>query len=50
MYSKDSRVLIYRLVGVEGLRKYWINLDMIWVAALFTTGAITLTLGLWSLA
>ena len=43
-------VIVYRLVGVEGLRRYWINLDLIWAAALILTGTISLTLGIWSLA
>ena len=43
-------LLVYRIVGVEGLRRYWINLDLIWAGALIVTGAISLAFGLWSLA
>lgn len=42
--------VVYRLVGVEGLRRYWINLDLIWAAALILTGSISLGIGAWSLA
>lgn len=42
--------VVYRVVGVEALRRYWINLDLIWVGALLVTGTITLGLGVWALA
>jgi hypothetical protein len=40
-------VLVYRWMGVEMLRRAWINLDLIWVGALVLAGGITLGLGLW---
>ena len=39
-------VLVYRVVGVNVLRKAWINLDWIWAGALIITGMLTLTIGL----
>ena len=38
-------VLVYSLVGVNVLRKAWINLDWIWTGALVITGTVTLALG-----
>jgi hypothetical protein len=43
-------IVVYKFVGVEVLRRAWINLDFIWVGALAITGGIALGLGLWSLA
>ena len=40
-------VVVYQKVGVEVLRRAWINLDLIWVGALAITGGIALGLGLW---
>jgi hypothetical protein len=40
-------VIVYQKLGVEMLRRAWINLDLIWVGALTVTGAIALGLGLW---
>ncbi|MCM8750132.1 hypothetical protein NET02_13340 [Thermomicrobiaceae bacterium CFH 74404] len=42
-------VVVYQEVGVEVLRRAWINLDLIWVGALALAGLITLVLGLWAL-
>jgi hypothetical protein len=42
-------VLVYRKLGVEVLRRAWINLDLVWVGALAVTGTITLGVGLWPL-
>jgi hypothetical protein len=39
--------IVYRRVGVDILRRAWINLDLIWTGALATTGGITVVLGLW---
>ncbi|MEZ4500406.1 MAG: hypothetical protein R2839_10090 [Thermomicrobiales bacterium] len=39
-------LVVYRWVGVEVLRKAWINLDVIWTASMFIAGGITLGLGL----
>lgn len=43
-------LVVYRLVGVDVLRKAWINLDWIWAGAVIITGAISLILGLMQLA
>jgi hypothetical protein len=40
---------VYQVLGVEVLRRAWINLDLIWVGALGLAGLITLALGLWAL-
>jgi hypothetical protein len=39
---------VYRVVGVELLRRAWINLDFIWAGALVLAGCAALGLGLWS--
>jgi hypothetical protein len=36
--------LVYTKLGLGMLRKAWINLDLIWAAALITTGILTLVL------
>jgi hypothetical protein len=43
-------VVVYQKLGVEVLRRAWVNLDFIWVGALLVTGGIALGLGLWPLA
>lgn len=43
-------VVVYRVVGVNVLRKAWLNLDWIWAGALAITGAVTLTIGVAQLA
>jgi hypothetical protein len=40
-------LLVYQKLGVEVLRRAWVNLDLIWVGALAITGGIALTVGLW---
>jgi hypothetical protein len=40
-------VVVYQKVGVEVLRRAWINLDFFWAGALAVTGGIALGLGLW---
>jgi hypothetical protein len=37
-------VLVFEKLGVGILRRAWINLDVIWAAALMATGILTLTL------
>ena len=37
-------VLVFEKLGVSILRRAWINLDLIWSAALVATGTLTLTL------
>jgi hypothetical protein len=39
-------VVVYQKVGVEVLRRAWINLDFIWAGALVISGGIALGLGL----
>jgi hypothetical protein len=43
-------VVVYQKLGVEVLRRAWVNLDLLWVGALTITGAIALGVGLWPLA
>jgi hypothetical protein len=40
-------VVVYQKVGVEVLRRAWVNLDLIWVGALVAVGGLALGLGLW---
>jgi hypothetical protein len=40
-------VVVYQKLGVEVLRRVWVNLDFIWVGVLAITGALALGLGLW---
>jgi hypothetical protein len=42
-------VVVYQKLGVEVLRRAWVNLDLLWVGALVVTGSIAIGLGLWSL-
>jgi hypothetical protein len=40
-------IVVYQQLGVEILRRAWLNLDLIWVGALAVTGTIALGLGLY---
>jgi hypothetical protein len=40
-------LLVYKKVGVDILRRAWINLDLVWIGALAVAGAITLGMGAW---
>jgi hypothetical protein len=40
-------MIVYQKVGVEVLRRAWINLDFLWVGALAIAGVIALAAGLW---
>jgi hypothetical protein len=40
-------VVVYQHVGLEVLRRAWVNLDLIWVGALVVVGGMALGLGLW---
>ena len=40
-------VVVYQKVGLEVLRRAWVNLDLIWVGALGVVGGIALGLSLW---
>jgi hypothetical protein len=42
-------VVVYQKVGVDVLRRAWVNLDLVWVGVLAVSGGIALGLGLWSL-
>lgn len=42
-------LVVYHKLGVEILRRAWINLDLLWAGALAITGALALALGIWSL-
>jgi hypothetical protein len=41
-------VVVYRFLGVEVLRRAWVNLDLIWLGALVVVGSMALGLSLWS--
>jgi hypothetical protein len=40
-------VVVYQKVGVEVLRRAWVNLDVLWAGALAVAGGLALGLGLW---
>ena len=42
-------VVVYQKLGVDILRRAWVNLDFLWVGALVLAGGIALGLGLWPL-
>ena len=37
-------IIVYEKVGLAILRRAWLNLDLVWAAALIVAGAITLLL------
>ena len=41
-----AALLVYRVLGVELLRRAWINLDFVWAGALAITGGLALGLGI----
>jgi hypothetical protein len=41
-------VVVYWKVGVDVLRRAWINLDLIWFGVFLVTGGVTLGLGVWA--
>ncbi|HET7092452.1 MAG TPA: hypothetical protein VFI22_03215 [Thermomicrobiales bacterium] len=41
-------IVVYQKVGVEIVRRVWINLDFVWVGALAVAGGIALGFGLWA--
>ena len=43
-------MVVYKRVGVDVLRKAWVNIDLVWIGSLAVAGAVTLGLGTWSLA
>jgi hypothetical protein len=42
-------LVVFHKVGVEVLRKAWINVDLIWIGTMGVTGSLTLGLALWNL-
>ena len=40
-------LIVYQKVGVEVLRRAWINLDLLWVGALALTGCLAIGLSFW---
>jgi hypothetical protein len=40
-------LVVYQKVGVDVMRRAWINFDLLWVGALVLTGGIALGLALW---
>jgi len=40
-------IAVYEWVGLEFLRRGWINFDLVWVIALIGAGAILLTVAVW---
>jgi len=42
-------VVVYRKMGVEVLRRAWVNVDLIWAGAFAVVGTVTLSAGFWSL-
>jgi hypothetical protein len=40
-------LVVYQKLGVEVLRRAWVNLDLIWVGALVVVGGLALAVGLW---
>jgi hypothetical protein len=45
--SAAIAIVVYRQVGVNVLRRAWINLDLVWFGAFLVVGGLTLGLGLW---
>lgn len=42
-------LVVYYVVGLEILRRAWINTDLVWVAVLAITGVIAIGLGVWGM-
>jgi hypothetical protein len=40
-------IAVYEWVGLEFLRRGWINFDLVWVIALIGAGAILLIVAVW---
>lgn len=47
--SAAIAVTVYKKVGVDILRKAWINLDVVWAAAMIGAGGLTLVFGVYGL-
>ncbi len=39
-------IIVYRELGVEILRRAWVNIDLVWIVVLVATGLLTAVLGL----
>ena len=39
--------VVYKKVGLAFLRRGWLNMDLLWAAALFIAGGVTLALAIW---
>ena len=51
-FDKRGAVLaevVYRRIGVDVLRRAWVNVDLIWAGTFAVVGTVTLGAGLWSL-
>ncbi len=42
-------LVVYTRVGVDVLRKAWVNVDLVWIGALAVAGGVTLIAGIWML-
>jgi hypothetical protein len=42
-------MVVYKRVGVDVLRRAWVNIDLLWIGTLAIAGTVTLGLGTWSL-
>ena len=42
-------VVVYTRVGVDVLRRAWINMDLIWIGAMAVAGVVTVGTGCWSI-
>jgi hypothetical protein len=47
LVSAAIAIVVYQKVGVDVLRRAWINLDLLWFGAFLLIGSVTLSLGLW---
>jgi hypothetical protein len=43
-------LVVYKRVGVDVLRRAWINMDLVWIGALAIAGALTMAFGVWSVS
>ncbi|MCC6944335.1 MAG: hypothetical protein IT335_07135 [Thermomicrobiales bacterium] len=43
-------LVVYYWIGVDVLRKAWINFDLVWVGTMGLTGAFSVMIGIWALA
>jgi hypothetical protein len=43
-FTAAAALVVYHWLGLALLRKAWVNLDLVWAAALITTGCLALTI------